>query len=114
VWAWIAGGVGVVGAVGAVGFGVEFGETKTKVDADCPNNQCNSDYTPEQARELQGKWNQTLAFTVVFSTVGAAGIGAAIYGIATAPKKTESAARTRQITPWISRDVSGVILSGSF
>lgn len=115
VWAWIAGGVGVVGTVGAFYFGTEFGETKTKVDTDCPNNQCNSEYTPQEASDLQSKWNQTLALTVVSSTIGAAGLGAAIYGIVTAPKKTEATARVMpRITPWIGRDVSGVVLSGSF
>ncbi|HRI68088.1 MAG TPA: hypothetical protein PK156_27815 [Polyangium sp.] len=113
VWAWIAGGVGVVGGVGAVYFGMQFGETKTKVDRDCPNNQCNSDYTPEQAQALQSKWNQQLGLTVVASVVGAAGLGAAIYGIVTAPKKTEAPVSAR-VTPWIGPGTSGVFVTGSF
>ncbi len=113
VWAWIAGGVGVVGGVGAVYFGMQFGETKTQVDRDCPNNQCNSDYTPEQAQDLQSKWNQQLGLTVVASVVGAAGLGAAIYGIVTAPKKTEAPVSAR-MTPWIGPGTSGVFVTGSF
>jgi hypothetical protein len=111
VWAWVAGGVGVVGAVGAIYFGVQFGDTKALVDRDCPNNACNDTYTKAEAAALQSQWNKDLALTVVASSVGAIGLGTAIFGFATAPKKTESATR---ITPWIGRGTSGVVLSGSF
>lgn len=113
VWAWVAGGVGVVGAVGAIYFGVQFGDTKERVDRDCPNNQCNDTYTKNEAIALQSQWNKDLTLTIVASSIGAIGIGAAIFGIATAPapKAPESATR---ITPWIGRGTTGVVLSGSF
>jgi len=111
VWAWVAGGVGVVGTVGAIYFGVQFGDTKERVDRDCPNNQCNDTYTKDEAAALQSQWNKELALTVVASSVGAIGIGAAIFGIASAPKSTESATR---ITPWIGRGTTGIVFSGSF
>lgn len=111
VWAWVAGGVGFVGAVGAVYFGVQFADTKERVDRDCPNNQCNDTYTKDEAVALQSQWNKDLALTVVASSVGAIGIGAAIFGIVTAPKNPQTATR---ITPWIGKGSSGVMFSGSF
>lgn len=114
IWAWVVGGVGVVGAAGAIYFGVDFGNTQDKVARDCPKNQCNSDYTPQQAQDLQSHWNQALTLTVVSSAVGAACLGAAIYGFASAPKKTDAPESATRITPWIGRDVGGVVLSGSF
>jgi hypothetical protein len=111
VWAWAVGGVGLLGAGGAVFFGIDFGDTKQKVDRDCPNNQCRPEYTAQQAQDLQSHWNRSLVLTVVSSTVAAGCLGAAIYGIVTAPKKTESATR---ITPWVGGGVSGAVVSGSF
>lgn len=111
VWVWPVGGLGLVGAGGAVFFGLDFKATKEKVDRDCPNNQCSADYTEQEAQDLQSHWNRSLVLTVVSSTVGAACLGAAIYGIVSAPKKTETATR---ITPWIGGGVSGAVLSGSF
>ena len=110
-WVWPVGGLGLIGAGGAVFFGLDFGATKEKVDRDCPNNQCSLDYTAQEAQALQSHWNQSLILTVVSSTVGAACLSAAIYGIVTAPKKTETATR---ITPWIGGGVSGAVLNGSF
>ncbi len=111
VWVWPVGGLGLIGAGGAVFFGLDFAETKENVDRDCPDNQCRAEYTTQQAQDLQSHWNRSLALTVVTSTVGAACLGAAIYGIVTAPKKTETATR---ITPWIGGGVGGAVLSGSF
>lgn len=111
VWAWAAGGVGVLGAAGAVIFGIDFADTQERVERDCPNNQCGPSYTAEEAQDLQARWNRSLALTVVSATVGAACIGAAVFGIVTAPKKTEQTAR---IVPWIGRDVGGAIIQGSF
>lgn len=111
VWVWPVGGLGLIGAGGAVFFGLDFAETKETVDRDCPNNQCSAKYTEQQAQDLQSHWNRSLVLTVVTSTVGAACLGAAIYGIVSAPKKTETATR---ITPWIGGGVSGAVLSGSF
>jgi len=111
VWVWPVGAVGLVGAGGAVFFGLDFGATKEKVDRDCPNNQCGPEYTAQEAADLQSHWNRSLALTVVSSAVGAACLSAAIIGIVTAPKKTETGAR---ITPWIGGGVSGFVLNGSF
>lgn len=111
VWAWVAGGVGLVGAVGGVYFGVQFSDTKERVDRDCPANQCNDTYTKDEAIALQSQWNKDLTLTVVASSIGAIGIGAAIFGIVTAPKNPETATR---FTPWLGRGSSGVMVSGSF
>ncbi len=111
-WAWIVGGVGLVGAAGAVYFGIDFADTKDRVDRDCPNDQCNATYTTEEAKALQSHWNQALGLTVASGAIGAACLGAAIYGFASAPKK--DAATATRIVPWIGRDVSGIVFSGSF
>jgi len=111
VWTWVAGGVGVIGAAGAVFFGLEFANTQDRVTRDCPDNQCSSNYTTQEALDLEADWNRALALTIVSGTVGAACLGAAVFGIATAPKKAETTAR---ILPWIGRDVGGAIVQGSF
>lgn len=111
-WTWIVGGVGVVGAVGAVYFGLDFADTKERVDRDCPNDQCNATYTTEEAKALQSHWNQALGLTVASGVVGAACLGAAIYGFASAPKKDPATAA--RVVPWIGRDTAGIVFRGSF
>ncbi|TKC96401.1 PEGA domain-containing protein [Polyangium fumosum] len=113
VWTWIAGGVGLVGAGVAVGFGLSFSDAQETVSRDCPNNACNDTYTPAQAQALQAKWNRSLGLTVAGSVVGAAGIGAAIFGIVTAPKKGAPAPSTGFV-PWIGPSGVGASAFGHF
>ncbi|MRG95606.1 PEGA domain-containing protein [Polyangium spumosum] len=113
VWAWIAGGVGLVGAGVAVGFGLSFADAQETVSRDCPNNACNESYTQQEAQALQARWNRTLGLTVAGSVVGAAGIGAAIYGIVTAPKKGEAAPKAGFV-PWIGPSGVGASAFGHF
>ncbi|MDI3290011.1 carboxypeptidase-like regulatory domain-containing protein [Polyangium sp. 15x6] len=113
VWAWIAGGVGLVGAGVAVGFGISFSDAQETVRRDCPGNACNDTYTPAEAQALQAKWNRTLGLTVAGSVVGAAGIGAAIFGIVTAPKKGAPAPSTGFV-PWIGPSGVGASAFGHF
>ncbi|MDI1437324.1 carboxypeptidase-like regulatory domain-containing protein [Polyangium sorediatum] len=113
VWTWIAGGVGLVGAGVAVGFGLSFSDAQKTVSRDCPNNACNDTYTPAQAQALQAKWNRSLGLTVAGSVVGAAGIGAAIFGIVTAPKKGAPAPSTGFV-PWIGPSGVGASAFGHF
>jgi len=113
VWAWVAGGVGLVGVGVAVGFGISFGDAQETVSRDCPNNACNELYTPIQAQALQAKWNRTLGLTVAGSVIGAAGIGAAVFGIVTAPKKGAAEPKTGFV-PWIGPSGVGASAFGHF
>ncbi len=111
VWAWAVGGVGVLGVGAGVYFGIEFKDTQDTVSRDCPNNECKPSYSDAKAQALQSQWNRNLTLTIVSSTVGAACLGAALYGIVTAPKKDATTAR---VVPWIGRDVGGAMFIGAF
>ncbi|UQA57650.1 PEGA domain-containing protein [Polyangium aurulentum] len=107
-WAWVVGGVGVASAAASVGFGIHFANVRGDIDERCPNQTCppNTD-----TAALLASWNRSLALTVVFATVGAAGLGAATYGIVTAKPKAQASA---MVTPWIGPGGGGVLAVGRF
>jgi hypothetical protein len=103
------GGVGLVGVGVGIGFGVDFADAQATVERDCNDNKCISTYTEADARALQARWNRSLALTIVGSTIGAAGLGMAIYGIVTAPKAGATA-----FVPWFAPGGGGAVVTGSF
>jgi len=109
-WAWVAGGVGLASVGASIAFGVDFGNAQDDVATLCPNNTC-TQLQASQAAELQARWNRSLALTVVFATVGAAGLGAATYGIVTAKPKEPAAA---MVMPWVGPGSGGVVAVGRF
>lgn len=111
VWAWVAGGVGLASAGAAVFSGLAFSDARSTVARYCPDNQCKPEVTPDAAAQYKSDWNLTLGLTVATSVVGAAGLGAAVYGIVTAPKADAKAAR---VVPWVGPGVSGLSALGQF
>jgi hypothetical protein len=110
-WTWFVGGMGVLAAGASIGFASDFSIAQQTVARDCPNNDCTkSGYSDEQATELQARWNRSLTLSVVLGVAGAACIGAAIYGFASAkPKPTEVT-----LVPWFEKNGSGLVMTGRF
>jgi len=110
-WAWVVGGVGVASAAASIGFGVQFAGVKAEIEDKCPDNDCKFGVSTADAAELEGRWNRSLALTVVFATVGAAGLGVATYGIVTAKPKAPASA---MVAPWFGPGGGGVMAVGRF
>lgn len=113
VWAWIAGGVGVVSAGASIAFGVDFAQVKDKTDQFsakyCTSNICPKTHSAEMS-DLEGHWNQSLTLTLLFAGIGAAGLGLGVYEVATTAKASPSVT----MVPWWSPAGGGAVVRGHF
>jgi hypothetical protein len=110
-WAWAVGGAGVVLAGVSVGFLVDYRAAQANIDAKCPGGKsCSSGF---DARGANARLYRDFGVFVGAGVAGVAAIGAAIAGIATAPKR--AAARALAVPqPWIGRGAAGVGWGGWF
>ncbi|HSN96738.1 MAG TPA: hypothetical protein VLS89_00525 [Candidatus Nanopelagicales bacterium] len=120
-WAWVSGGAGLVAlGVGAV-FAIDYASVRGTVADDCPADVCDwTRYDDGQATALESRWNRSLGLAVGLGAAGLAGVGAAIYGIVTAPPERASDAgqgkprRDVAVTPWVGGESAGAAVWGRF
>jgi hypothetical protein len=113
-WAWGAGGAGVVlAAVGAVFLADDLSAIsalRSRCHTDAGGTWCENgyDYAGDNARK-----NRDLGLALGLGGAGLVGIGAAIVGIATAPKKADPAV-SFHAAPWAGPSGAGAVIAGAF
>lgn len=113
VWAFVAGGVGLLGIGGAVYFKLQQSEAeKALIDHCGVQLECDRDagYNPADDNT---KKNRSFGLFVGLGVVGAAGLGAAIYGFTQGARPAKPAS-TVSVWPYVGRGDGGVILRGAF
>ncbi|EYF08555.1 hypothetical protein [Chondromyces apiculatus] len=112
-WAWVSGGVGLAALGVSIGFAVDYAAVRSQVEEDCPDQVCDlRRYDDAAAAGLGSRWNRDLGLTVGFGVAAAAGLGLAVYGIASAsgaPSEPEVA-----VSPWFGRGAGGLTVGGTF
>lgn len=116
VWAWIAGGAGLALAGVSVYFLVDdlgaIDQLQTSCNTSWNGTYCASgyDYRADNARK-----NLDFGLFVGLGGAGLLALGAATYGIVTAPRKAPgSAAAGTLVVPWAAPGGGGALISGSF
>lgn len=120
-WAWVSGGAGVVALSLGVVFALDHAAARRTVAGDCPAHLCDwSNYDDEKATALEARWNRSLGLAVGFGVAGLGALGAAAYGLMTAPGERSGgvnegkAAPPAEVSPWFAGEHVGVVVSGRF
>ncbi len=113
VWAWIAGGAGLIAAgVGTV-FLVDWMNVRGRLAKDCPDNECDAAvYSADDVRAMRSQWNRDAALTVGLGAAAVIGISAGIVGLVMGP--ASSPPRGMRPSPWVADHGAGLLLEGQF
>jgi len=115
VWAWIAGGAGLALAGVSAYFiydnVVAVDALHKNCDVSYNGTYCASGY---DYRADNGRKNLDFGLALGLGSAGVLGLGAAIYGIATAPRSKPAEPKGVALTPWVAPGATGAWISGRF
>ncbi|WP_437592801.1 hypothetical protein [Sorangium sp. So ce1000] len=113
VWAWTAGGVGLVALAGGAVFAIDHAAARARVEEDCPGAVCDRGIHDFESMEaLRARWNRSLGLSVTLGAVGLAGVGAALGGILLRPRV--GGERAASLVPIATPTAQGVVWRGVF
>ncbi|MDC0740828.1 hypothetical protein [Polyangium mundeleinium] len=115
VWAWIAGGAGLALAGVSVYFVYDnqaaIDALHKNCDASYNGTYCASGY---DYRADNGRKNLDFGLALGLGGAGVLALGAAVYGIATAPRSKPAEPQGVAVTPWVAPGAAGALISGRF
>ncbi|EYF04498.1 Hypothetical protein CAP_4466 [Chondromyces apiculatus DSM 436] len=111
-WAWIAGGVGVVALGAGVYFTIDHVGARGDVDEGCPKGACNPEaFTADDVDALHARWNRSLGLAIGLGALGLAGAGVAVVGFTTGRRRSVD---TTGFVPWAAPGAVGATYRGAF
>lgn len=114
VWAYVAGGVGIVALGGAIYFKLEQSDAEKQLIDNCGVKlECDPNLSYNPAEDNTRK-NQSFGLFVGLSVLGAAGVATAIYGITQAGRPAKPNPQNVVVLPWANRGNAGLMLQGAF
>lgn len=115
VWAWVAGGAGLV-ALGVGGyFAYDHIKVRGEVNDHCPDGACDAKaYSDDDVSALQARWNRDLGLAIGLGAVGLAGVGVAIVGFTSSSSKAKESDGAAMFLPWASPGGFGAGYRGVF
>ncbi|MRG95300.1 PEGA domain-containing protein [Polyangium spumosum] len=114
-WAYIAGGLGLAAVGAGVYFRFDQMAAEERIQANCPGAPpvCDpaSSYRPDDDNTRK---DRSFYLFVGLTAAGAAGIGAAVFGIARGLSQKKPQAQSVHVVPYVGRGDGGLVLQGAF
>ncbi|MDI1477424.1 hypothetical protein [Polyangium sp. y55x31] len=114
-WAYVAGGLGLAAVGAGVYFRFDQMAAEERIQTNCPGTPPVCDPTKEyRPDEDNARKDRSFYLFVGLTAAGAAGIGAAVFGIARGLSQKKPQAQSLHVVPYVGRGHGGLVLQGAF
>ncbi|MDI1447551.1 hypothetical protein [Polyangium sp. 6x1] len=115
VWAYVAGGLGLAAVGAGVYFRFDQMDAEETIRVNCPGTPSVCDPTKEYRPDADNaRKDRSFYLFVGLTAAGAAGIGAAVFGIVRGLSQKKPQAQSVHVVPYVGRGDGGLMLQGAF